>query len=72
MCALSMKVFFSKLSQAFMLPIALLPAAGIMLGVGASFTNPKTLEAYGFDTLLAEGSLLFNFLTIMFGLLLLL
>ncbi len=31
-----MKGFFSKLSQSIMLPIALLPAAGIMLGIGGA------------------------------------
>ena len=48
-----MKEFFSKLGQTFMLPIALLPAAGIMLGIGGSFTNPAMIEAYGLSGALA-------------------
>ncbi len=59
-----MKGFFSKLSQAIMLPIALLPAAGIMLGVAGSFTNKAMLEAYNIG-FLHEGSILNSFLQIM-------
>ncbi len=51
-----MKAFFSKLGQTFMLPIALLPAAGIMLGVGASFTNQSMIEAYNLGSVLAKFS----------------
>lgn len=39
----------SKLSQigkAFMLPITILPVAGLLLGIGASFSNPVNIEAY--------------------------
>ena len=35
-----------RVGRAFMLPIALLPIAGLLLGIGASFTNEATLEAY--------------------------
>ncbi|ALR15098.1 MULTISPECIES: PTS transporter subunit EIIC [Vibrio] len=59
-----MKGFFSKLSQSIMLPIALLPAAGIMLGIGGSFTNPTMIEAYNIDVL-QDGSLLNSFLQVM-------
>jgi PTS system D-glucosamine-specific IIC component/PTS system maltose and glucose-specific IIC component len=59
-----MKAFFSKLSQALMLPIALLPAAGIMLGIGGSFTNQAMVEAYGL-TWLAEGTFLNSILIIL-------
>ncbi|WP_330923985.1 PTS transporter subunit EIIC [Candidatus Sororendozoicomonas aggregata] len=59
-----MKGFFSRLSQALMLPIALLPAAGIMLGVGGSFTNETMIEAYHVG-LLHDGSVLNGFLQIM-------
>lgn len=48
-----------------MLPIALLPVAGLLLGIGSSFTNPMTLEAYGLDTFIYEGSLIYTFLDIM-------
>lgn len=59
-----MKSFFSKLSQALMLPIALLPAAGIMLGIGGSFTNPAMIEAYNIG-ILETGSALNSFLQVM-------
>lgn len=59
------QAFFSKAGQAFMLPIALLPAAGIFLGVGKSFTNPTFLEQFSNLTFLQEGSILYNILTVM-------
>lgn len=59
-----MKGFFSKLSQAIMLPIALLPAAGIMLGIGGSFTNPMMIDAYHIS-ILGQGSVLNSFLQVM-------
>ena len=36
-----------RIGRSFMLPIALLPVAGLLLGIGSSFTNPTTLETYG-------------------------
>lgn len=35
-----------KLGKAFMLPIAILPAAGLLLGIGGAFSNPNTIAAY--------------------------
>ena len=42
------KIFglLQKLGQTFMLPISLLPVAGILLGIGSSFTNPTVIEMY--------------------------
>ncbi|SDB81987.1 PTS system IIB component, Glc family /PTS system IIC component, Glc family [Pelagirhabdus alkalitolerans] len=43
--------FFEKAQQfgkTFMLPIAVLPAAGLLLGIGGAFSNQATLEAYSF------------------------
>lgn len=31
-----------------MLPIAILPAAGLLLGIGGALSNPNTIEAYPF------------------------
>ncbi len=59
-----MKKLFSQLGQIFMLPIALLPAAGIMLGIGGSFTNESMVDAYGL-TWLDDGTILNGFLTIL-------
>lgn len=48
-----------------MLPIALLPAAGIMLGIGGSFTNPSMIESYHLESVLGEGTLINSALQIM-------
>ncbi len=37
-----------KLGKAFMLPIAILPAAGLLLGVGGALSNPNTIKTYPF------------------------
>ncbi|MBQ8368882.1 MAG: PTS transporter subunit EIIC [Clostridia bacterium] len=55
--------FFSlmqRIGRSFMLPIALLPVAGLLLGVGASFTNAATLEAYGLTRFMGEGTVLYT------------
>ncbi len=62
---MNLKAFFSKLGQTFMLPIALLPAAGILLGVGGSFTNQSMISAYGLESSLGSGTFLNNLLTVM-------
>ena len=49
-----------RVGRAFMLPIALLPIAGLLLGVGASFTNAATLEAYGLTGFMGEGTVLYS------------
>lgn len=35
-----------NLGKSFMLPIAVLPAAGLLLGIGGVFTNPVTIATY--------------------------
>ncbi len=60
--------FFSvlqRVGRAFMLPIALLPIAGLLLGVGSSFTNPTTLEAYNLVGIMGEGTFLFSVFTLL-------
>lgn len=37
-----------KLGKAFMLPIAILPAAGLLLGIGGALSNPVNVQAYPF------------------------
>ncbi len=54
-----------RVGRSFMLPIALLPIAGLLLGVGASFTNPAMIEAYGLEKILGEGTILNFILTVM-------
>ena len=34
--------------KSFMLPIAVLPAAGLLLGIGGALSNPNTIKAYPF------------------------
>ena len=54
-----------RVGKAFMLPIALLPVAGLLLGIGASFTNETMLTSYGLMEVMGPGTLLFNLLSIM-------
>ena len=48
-----------------MLPIALLPVAGLLLGIGSSFTNQTMLEAYSLTGVIYEGSVAYTILDIM-------
>ena len=54
-----------RVGRSFMLPVAILPIAGILLGIGASFTNPTTIETYGLGGILGTGTALNALLTIM-------
>ena len=61
------KIFgvLQRVGRSFMLPIALLPVAGLLLGVGSSFTNATMLEAYGLTSVIYPGSILYTILDIM-------
>ncbi len=61
------KIFgvLQRVGRSFMLPIAILPVAGLLLGVGSSFTNATTIETYGLQAILGEGTVLYALLTIM-------
>ena len=61
------KIFgvLQRVGRSFMLPIALLPVAGLLLGIGSSFTNATMLEAYGLTGVIYEGSLIYTVLDIM-------
>ena len=61
------KVFgvLQRIGRSFMLPIAILPIAGLLLGIGSSFTNATTLETYGLTGILGEGTVLHALLVIM-------
>ena len=61
------KIFgvLQRVGRSFMLPIALLPVAGLLLGVGSSFTNATMLEAYGLTAVIYPGSILYTILDIM-------
>lgn len=61
------KVFgvLQRVGRSFMLPIAILPVAGLLLGIGSSFTNAATIETYGLSGVLGEGTILHTLLMIM-------
>lgn len=54
-----------RVGRSFMLPIALLPIAGLLLGIGASLTNAAMIESYGLENILGEGTLLNNILSVL-------
>ena len=58
------KVFgvLQRVGRSFMLPIALLPVAGLLLGIGSSFTNPTTIETYNLGGVIYEGGVLYTVL----------
>lgn len=61
------KIFavLQRVGRSFMLPIAILPVAGLLLGIGGSFTNPTMIDAYGLSAILGEGTVLNAILTVM-------
>lgn len=61
------KIFgvLQRVGRSFMLPIAILPVAGLLLGIGSSFTNPTTLETYHLTKIISEGGILYTILDIM-------
>ncbi len=61
------KIFgvLQRVGRSFMLPIAILPVAGLLLGLGSSFTNATTIETYGLGWLLGDGTILHALLVIM-------
>ncbi len=61
------KVFgvLQRVGRSFMLPIAILPVAGLLLGIGGSFTNGTMVSAYHLEGLLGPGTLLNSFLNIL-------
>lgn len=52
------KVFgvLQRVGRSFMLPIAILPVAGLLLGIGGSLTNQQMLEAYGLTKVMGDGT----------------
>lgn len=52
------KIFgvLQRVGRSFMLPIAILPVAGLLLGIGGSFTNETMLQAYGLMDIMGPGT----------------
>ena len=61
------KIFgvLQRVGRSFMLPIAVLPVAGLLLGIGSSFTNETTIATYGLQGILGNGTVLHALLVIM-------
>ncbi|WKC80260.1 PTS transporter subunit EIIC [Borreliella tanukii] len=63
--SISIFTILQKIGKAFMLPIALLPAAGILLGIGGAFTNETMIQAYGLEEVLGKGTVANSILYLM-------
>ncbi|MGN0304984.1 MAG: glucose PTS transporter subunit IIA [Lachnospiraceae bacterium] len=61
------KIFgvLQRVGRSFMLPIAILPVAGLLLGVGGSFTNETMLRTYGLWDLMGPGTVFFAIFEVM-------
>lgn len=61
------KVFevLQRVGRSFMLPIAILPVAGLFLGIGSSFTNETMLKTYGLYGIMGPGTIIHGILTVM-------
>lgn len=51
-----------QIGKSLFLPIAVLPFAGILLGIGSSFTNETTIATYGLTAILHPGTFLYSFM----------
>ena len=61
------KIFgvLQRVGRSFMLPIAILPVAGLFLGIGGSFTNETMLRTYGLMGIMGPGTPINAFLTVL-------
>ncbi|MBC3796585.1 PTS transporter subunit IIABC [Acetobacterium tundrae] len=61
------KIFgvLQRVGRSFMLPIALLPIAGLFLGIGGSFTNETMLTSYNLMGIMGPGTIIYGILTVM-------
>ncbi len=55
----------TKIGRSFMLPIAVLPIAGLFLGIGGSFSNETTIALYHLEAVLGPGTFLGNFMLLL-------
>ena len=56
-----------QIGKSLFLPIAILPPAGILLGIGSSFTNPTTIATYGLSNVLHPGTFLYGVMQMLAG-----
>lgn len=61
------KIFgvLQRVGRSFMLPIAILPVAGLFLGIGGSFTNQTMLETYGLMGVMGPGTFIYAILQVL-------
>ncbi|MDO4275410.1 MAG: glucose PTS transporter subunit IIA [Eubacteriales bacterium] len=61
------KIFgvLQRVGRSFMLPIAMLPVAGLLLGIGQSLTNETMLQTYGLMKIMGPGTVLNAVFTVM-------
>ena len=61
------KIFgvLQRVGRSFMLPLALLPVAGLLLGIGGSLTNATMISTYHLESVLGQGTVLYMLLHIM-------
>ena len=61
------KIFgvLQRVGRSFMLPIAILPVAGLFLGIGGSFTNETMLNTYGLMGVMGPGTFIYSILTVL-------
>ena len=61
------KIFgvLQRVGRSFMLPIAILPVAGLFLGIGGSFTNQTMLETYGLMGIMGPGTFIYAILQVL-------
>ena len=61
------KIFgvLQRVGRSFMLPIAILPVAGLLLGIGGSFTNETMLQTYGLLNAMGPGTIPYMIFTVM-------
>ena len=56
-----------QVGKSLFLPIAVLPPAGILLGIGSSFTNETTIATYNLTGILHPGTPLYGFMQMLNG-----
>ena len=61
------KIFgvLQRIGRSFMLPIAVLPIAGMFLGIGSSLTNEATIASLGLEGILGTGTTLNHILILL-------
>lgn len=61
------KIFgiLQRVGRSFMLPIAVLPVAGLLMGLGSSFTNETTLATYNLLGLMGPGTIAWDVFTVL-------